>query len=234
MKKKINQILLLNGGLGSRVRSISKKKPKCLIIFNQKSFLQRQLNYFKKNGIKKVLISAGYRSEAIFKEVEKLKIKNLKIQIIVEKFPLGTGGAVKNCEDYLDDFFFVTYGDSWLNLKLKNIKNKLVREKKKNIICIINKNKVKNHRPNILFKKHKIQKYEKNNDLFNYIDYGLMLLSKKNIKKINKKKFDLSFLIKQLIQSNLISVYKVRKKFYEIGSLQGIKDFKKSFNYEIS
>ena len=102
------------------------------------------------------------------------------------------------------------------------------------MLCIISKNKIKNHKPNILFQKNKIQKYKKNNILFNYIDYGLMLLSKKDIKKISKKKFDLSLLIKKLIQSNLISVYKVRKKFYEIGSLQGIKDFKRSFNYEIS
>ena len=234
MKKKINQILLLNGGLGKRVKSISKNKPKCLIKFNQKSFLFWQLKFFKANGIKKVIICAGYKSQFILKELKKIKINNLKIKVVVEKFPLGTGGAIKNCHNYLDDFFFVTYGDSWLNLKFKNIKNKFHRQNKKNMLCIIRKNKIKNHKPNILFKKDKIQNYQKNNILFNYIDYGLMLLSKKDIKKISKKKFDLSLLIKKLIQSNLISVYKVRKKFYEIGSLQGIKDFKRSFNYEIS
>ena len=234
MKKKINQILLLNGGLGKRVRSISKNKPKCLIKFNQKSFLFWQLKFFKANGIKKVIICAGYKSQFILKELKKIKINNLKINVVVENFPLGTGGAIKNCHNYLDDFFFVTYGDSWLNLKFKNIKNKFYRQKKKNMLCIISKNKIKNHKPNILFQKNKIQKYKKNNILFNYIDYGLMLLSKKDIKQISKKKFDLSVLIKKLIQSNLISVYKVRKKFYEIGSLQGIKNFKRSFNYEIS
>jgi len=234
MKKKINQILLLNGGLGKRVRSVSKKKPKCLIKFNQKSFLFWQLKYYKANGIKKVIICAGYKSQFILKELKKIKIKDLEIKIVVEKSPLGTGGAIKNCQDYLDDIFFVTYGDSWLNLKLKNVKKSFNRQNKKNMLCIINKNKINNHNPNILFHKNKILKYEKNNVLFNYIDYGLMLLSKKNIKKISKKKFDLSFLIKKLILSNLISVYKVRKKFYEIGSLQGIKEFKRSFNYEIS
>ena len=67
MKKKINQILLLNGGLGKRVKSISKNKPKCFIKFNQKSFLFWQLKFFKANGIKKVIICAGYKSQFILK-----------------------------------------------------------------------------------------------------------------------------------------------------------------------
>ncbi len=234
MKKKIKQIVLLNGGFGKRVKSVSKNKPKCLIKFNNKTFLHRQLMFFKKNGIKDVIICVGYKSRYIYSEIENIKIKKLNIKISKENFPLGTGGAIKNCQKYLDDNFFVTYGDSWLNLKFNNIRKKFYHQKKNNMICVISKNKIIDHKPNIFIKNKKIKSYEKNNTFFNYIDYGLMILSVKNIKKIKKKKFDLDFLIKKLIQSNSISIYKVRKKFYEIGSLQGIKEFKKSFNYEIS
>ena len=53
-----------------------------------------------------MIICAGYKSQFILKELKKIKIKNLKIKVVVEKFPLGTGGAIKNCHNYLDDFFF--------------------------------------------------------------------------------------------------------------------------------
>ena len=66
MKKKIKQLVLLNGGLGKRVRSVSKNKPKCLIKFNNKTFLYRQLMLFKKNGIKDLIICAGYKNRYIY------------------------------------------------------------------------------------------------------------------------------------------------------------------------
>jgi len=226
MKKKIDQLVLLNGGLGKRVRSISKQKPKCLIKFKKKTFLHHQLLLFKKNGIKEVVICVGYKREQIFSEISKINISNLKIKIVEEINPLGTGGAIKNCIKYLDDIFFVTYGDSWLNLKFRNIEKKFLK-KKKNLISIISKEKLLNHEPNILLKKNKIVDYNKGNISYNYVDYGLMILNKDEFQRIKINKFDLSILIKKLITSQSISFYKVRNKFYEIGSLRGIREFKK-------
>ena len=54
--KKIKQLILLNGGYGSRVKSISKNLPKCLIEFDNKSFLIRQINLFIRKGIKEIII----------------------------------------------------------------------------------------------------------------------------------------------------------------------------------
>lgn len=226
MKKKIDQLVLLNGGLGKRVRLISKQKPKCLIKFKKKTFLHHQLLLFKKNGIKEVVICAGYKREQIFSEISKINISNLKIKIAEEMSPLGTGGAIKNCIKYLDDIFFVTYGDSWLNLKFRNIEKKFLK-KKKNLLSIIKKEKLLNHEPNILVKKNKIVDYNKGNISYNYVDYGLMILNKNEFQRIKINKFDLSILIKKLITSQSISFYKVRNKFYEIGSLKGIREFKK-------
>ena len=227
MKKIINQLVLLNGGFGKRVKLISKEKPKCLIQFKKKTFLNWQLNMFKKNGIKEVIICTGYKNQYIVKKIDNLNFKDLTIKIVKEKYPLGTGGAIKNCSKLLKDFFFVTYGDSWLNLEFKSLKRKFINKKAENIITIINKNKIKDHMPNILIKKNKIVYYSKNNENYNYIDYGLMILNKNEFAKIRKKIFDLSFLINRIISSKSTYYYKVKRKFYEIGSLKGIKEFKK-------
>ena len=227
MKKKINQLVLLNGGRGKRVKSVSKGMPKCLIKFKKKPFLYWQLLLFKKNGIKEIIICVGYKNKEIFSELKKIKINNLKIKIVKEKSLLGTGGAIKNCIKYLNDYFFITYGDSWLNLNFNNLKRKFLKKKKKFIISVISKKKIKNHSPNILINKNKILDYDKNNEFYNYIDYGLMIFNKNIFNTVRKRKFDLNYLVKKLIRLNSINFYKVQTKFYEIGSLEGIRDFKK-------
>ena len=143
MQNQIDQLVLLNGGFGKRVKSISKQKPKCLIKFKKKSFLYWQLNMFRENGIKEVIICVGYKNQFISQEIKKLNIDNLKIKIIKENYPLGTGGAIKNCKKYLKNFFYVTYGDSWLNLRFSNLKKKFINSKSKNIITVIEKKKNK-------------------------------------------------------------------------------------------
>ena len=87
MKKKIKQILILNGGTGTRVKSISKGRPKCLIKICNKTFLYLQLGEIKRQGIKDIVICCGYKSQMIIDEIKKKYIKdlNLNIKISTEK-----------------------------------------------------------------------------------------------------------------------------------------------------
>jgi len=235
MKKKIKQILILNGGTGTRVKSISKGGPKCLIKICNKTFLYLQLGEIKRQGIKDIVICCGYKSQMIIDEIKKKYIKdlNLNIKISTEKKKLGTGGAILNAYKYLDDCFFVTYGDSWLNVNYKEVGKKFINSKKSSIMTLINVSSVKNHRPNILLKNDKIVSYKKNNNdkSFKYIDYGLIAF-KKNIflnfkKNFVLKKFDLKKIIKGLIKKNELVGHVVKKKFYTIGTPEDIFQFKK-------
>ena len=117
--KKIKQLILLNGGYGSRVKSISKNLPKSLIEFDKKSFLIRQIDLFIRKGIKEIIICAGYKGKFIIDELKKYKFKNVKIKIILEPRKLGTGGAILNIFKQLNQNFFVTYGDSWRDIDYK-------------------------------------------------------------------------------------------------------------------
>ena len=66
MNKIVNQIVILNGGKGSRVKSIASGKPKCLIDINNKPFLYRQLKLIKKNNVKNVVICCGFNKADSF------------------------------------------------------------------------------------------------------------------------------------------------------------------------
>ena len=60
-----------------------------------------------------------------------------------------------------------------------------------------------------------------------YIDYGLLIMNKNILKNLRKKNFHLSTLLSNLSLKNLIYGHKVYKRFYEIGTLQGLNDAKK-------
>ena len=60
---------------------------------------------------------------------------------------------------------------------------------------------------------------------YQYVDYGLTLLKKKSLNFFpSKTKLDLSDLNKKLISMNELAAYEIDKRFFEIGSLKGIKE----------
>ena len=224
------EAIILSGGRGTRVKKFTNKIPKCLIDINGKPFLYYQLKYLKKNNINNVILSTGYKSYQI-KDYIKKNINFINIKIVSDgKSFLGTGGAINKSIKFLKDYFFVIYGDSFLNFKLQNLKSK-----KKNSIMAIYKNENKYDISNVEKKKYIIiyDKYNRNNKQ-NYIDYGTSYLDKKIFKGIKKNtKFDLSILLEIISKKNQLRGYIVKKRFYEIGSYSGIKDFKRYINNEL-
>lgn len=120
--KKYDAIILC-GGKGNRIEKITKEKPKCLVDFYGKPFLFYQLKYLKKNRIKNVILSVGYKAEQVQNYVRN-NINFMNVKIINDgKKLLGTGGAIKKSTKLLKDFFYVIYGDSYLNFNLNNLKS---------------------------------------------------------------------------------------------------------------
>ena len=139
--------IILSGGKGKRVKKITKKIHKCLIRFNEKPFIYYQLKYLKKNGIKNVIISTGYKSSEV-KSYLKENISFINTKVVEDgKLFLGTGGATMKSMKYLKEKFFIIYGDSYLTFNLNRMVNKNLAT------MAIFKNKNKYDRSNIEIKK---------------------------------------------------------------------------------
>ena len=219
------QIFILNGGLGKRVKKFSNHKLKCLIDFNGKPFLYHQLKLLKSKNLKDIILCLGFKSNQILNYLKKNKKFSQGIKLSVEKKKLGTGGALINSKKLMNEFFFVTFGDSYLDLNYKKIYNLFKKTKKSSLITVIHKNKLPYHNPNILIKKKKLMMYK--NDLkSNYIDYGLMVFKKEIFLNYSLKRISLITIIKKLIKNKDISFVEIKKKFNEIGSEYGIENFK--------
>lgn len=223
----MKDLVLLIGGKGTRLKSLTKKTPKCLIDIENKPFLYYLFKKFEKEKIQNIYLCSKYKLTLIKKFVQNYKSKKLNIRIFNDgKEFLGTGGSIIKVLKYLDDEFFIQNGDTFLDLNYESVFRKY-KSHGKSMICYSNFKYNTLETPNLSTRKDKILNYDKSNFTNNNsIDAGLYIFQKKNFKEINLSTFDLSFLIKKLIKSNELRAYRIKKKFYEIGSLKGLNDFR--------
>lgn len=91
---KVNEVIVLAGGLGLRLRGVVRDVPKVMADVNGRPFLSYILDYLGENGFTYAILSVGYKYETIKKYFQE-EYKNIKIDYAVEDEPLGTGGAIK-------------------------------------------------------------------------------------------------------------------------------------------
>jgi len=115
--------LILVGGIGERLRPITENIPKPMVPVNGRPFLQYHIEELKKAGIKDIVLCAGYLSHKIQEYFGDGSKFGVKISYSVEKKPLGTAGAIKNAEKYINGTFLVLNGDSYLQLDYNKLIN---------------------------------------------------------------------------------------------------------------
>lgn len=229
-------ILILAGGLATRLRPLSKKTPKSLFLFKGETFLYYQLKLLKKNGFKNIVICTGYLHNRIRSFVQSKKIKYLNLNIKLSRDgikPRGTlGSIIKALKVIKTNFFFVINGDSFVTIEFKLILKKFDLIKKGPLMVIF-KNSNKLERSNSMIKNRKILYNKKKlNNKMKYIDYGVYFFYKKNFNSIKKNKtfLDLSDFLASLSEEGCLDYIITKKKYFEIGSWKGINRFERSIN----
>ena len=115
-------VVILAGGLATRMMPITEKIPKSLIEVAGKPFIIHQLEYLKAQGVGKIVICLGHFGEMIQALVGDGSRFGLNIEYSFDgALLLGTGGAIKKSLHLLPKDFFVVYGDSFLPINYKNI-----------------------------------------------------------------------------------------------------------------
>jgi len=112
---------ILAGGLGARLRSVVSDSPKPMAVVGGKPFLVYLLEWLRKQGIHEVVLCVGYRWQDIHAVLGDGASLNMRLQYSVENAPLGTGGALKNAQIFLQDTFLALNGDSFVDIDLKKL-----------------------------------------------------------------------------------------------------------------
>ena len=125
------KVVILAGGLGTRISEYTKTIPKPMIKIKKKPMIVHIMEHFSKFGFKEFYIATGYKSSVI-KKFFKKKFKKWKIKIVDTGKNTMTGGRLKRLKKYLgNQTFLMTYGDGISDLNIKKLIN-FHKKKKKN------------------------------------------------------------------------------------------------------
>jgi D-glycero-alpha-D-manno-heptose 1-phosphate guanylyltransferase len=108
----VQEAIILAGGLGTRLREAVPDLPKCMAPVNNRPFIYYVITHLQKQGIQRFIFSLGYKSEAFTKYIAEL-LPDGNYELVIEKEPLGTGGAIKfACSHVQHTNVVVVNGDS--------------------------------------------------------------------------------------------------------------------------
>ena len=110
--------IILVGGEGLRLRPLTCNVPKPMVPVVNKPFLEHKLDNLKKHDINEIVLAICYLPDFIRRHFGDGGDFGLSLTYAVEETPLGTGGAVKNAEGFLDETFFVFNGDIFTDIDL--------------------------------------------------------------------------------------------------------------------
>lgn len=114
------EVIILAGGLGTRLRSVVSEVPKCMAPVAGKPFLWYLLKYLSRYDVNRVILSVGYLREVIFKWIDEVREDfPFEFDYSVEMEPLGTGGGIKLALDKANDKrVFVLNGDTFFDVDM--------------------------------------------------------------------------------------------------------------------
>ena len=116
------QVVVLAGGVGSRLRPWTSKIPKPLLKMLDKTLLERVVECMPENMVDEVIVAGGYKVDHI-QEYFKTNEVDFDVRIVRETEPLGTGGALGNCRDIASGTFACFNGDIISSLNAESLVN---------------------------------------------------------------------------------------------------------------
>ena len=99
--------MILAAGLGTRLRPLSLKKPKALVPVGNRPVIDRVIHYLMEHNINEIIINAHHHHQQIVKHIAGGRPYGISIQVRVEPEILGTGGGIKNTDDFWDKAPFI-------------------------------------------------------------------------------------------------------------------------------
>lgn len=220
-------VVILAGGLATRLYPLTCSIPKSLIAINGQPFIDHQLSLLKEKGISKVVLCVANLGNMIESHVGNGSRYGLDVNYSYDgKELLGTGGAIKKASGLLPDSFIVLYGDSYLDINITAVVQRFYKADLPALMTVY-RNRNAFDISNLIIQSGKVIRYDKTarDPTMEYIDYGLIVI-KKNVFDTypSDKPFDLSIMLSRMAADGLVAAFEVEKRFYEIGSVQGIKE----------
>ena len=229
-------VAILAGGVATRLQPITDRIPKALLSIAGRPFIFHQLDLLKSQGIDQVVLCVGHLGEQIRMIVGDGRTLGLSIRYSFDgNEPLGTGGALRQALPLLGDAFFVLYGDAYLPCSFARIQSAYEAARRPALMTVL-RNDNRWDSSNVVYRNGQVLEYEKHSRRSDmaHIDFGVSVLSREVFSRYaDSKVFDLADICRDLSRGGQLAALEVSERFYEIGSLRGIKDTEEFLSHRL-
>lgn len=112
----LTESIILAGGLGTRLKSVSGEIPKPLVDVSGKPFIYYIMDNLLNQGVSHIIIAVSYKADLFISEIGN-EYKGVKVSYSIEESPLGTGGAIKQAMSLCSSSdILIVNGDTYLEI----------------------------------------------------------------------------------------------------------------------
>jgi NDP-sugar pyrophosphorylase family protein len=223
------QVVILGGGLGTRMEAFAGGRPKALVPILGEPFVRHQLRLLATQGIRDVVYVIGFRGEQIRAEVGDGRPFGVAVSYVDEGEHLhGTGGALRFAHDAgsLADVFGVVWGDSYLPIDLRPVLAAFDSSACPALMTVL-RNDDRWDRSNAVFREGRVIDYAKRardrDPQMRWIDYGFSVFRRQVVESIPSGAVrDLGDVCRELSLQGELAGFEVDTRFFEVGSPEGV------------
>ena len=115
------KVVILAGGLGTRISEESDTQPKPMIKIGGMPVLLHIMKIYSYYKINEFIICLGHKGDIIKKFFSNYDSAPWNVQLIDTGLDTMTGGRIKRIQEHIDDTFCVTYGDGLSDININNL-----------------------------------------------------------------------------------------------------------------
>jgi NDP-sugar pyrophosphorylase family protein len=228
------QVLVLAGGLGTRMLPLTADRPKALLPVAGRPFAEHQVELLAAHGVDDIVFSIAYRGDMIRDALGDGRRWDVRLHYVDEGDDRrGTGGAVRLFADsgFAAEAFAVLYGDTYLPIAYRPVWTAFADQGLPALMTVLeNRDRwdVSNARLSadgrVVYRKGSGQQYG-----MTHIDYGLSVLATATVldRIPGDTVVDLADVFAEMSDRGELAGYEVRERFYEIGSADGMDDLER-------
>jgi len=219
-----NRVVLMVGGLGTRLRPLTDDMPKPLLKVGNKPILETIIENFSKYGFKEFILSVNYKSEMIKEYFGNGSHFGVHIEYVHEDKRMGTAGALSLMKDKLKDDFFVMNGDLLTNINYEHLLNYHLNDDTVATMCVKEYDFQIPYGVVNIDNNHITSISEKPLHKF-FVNAGIYMLSPQALKLIpDNEFFDMPTLFDNLIKHKKKTIsFPIREYWLDIGEIEEYK-----------
>jgi len=220
-KKKPNKVVLMVGGLGTRLRPLTENTPKPMLMVGHKPILQTIVEKFAEYGFVDIVMCVNYKSNIIQEYFGDGSLFGVNIEYIFEEKRMGTAGALSLLKEIPSEPFFVMNGDLLTNVNFEHLFHYHLSNNAMATMCVreydfqVPYGVVNIENGKIMSIKEKpVQKF--------FVSAGIYMLNPEVVKHVSKDTFyDMPTLFEKLIEQNYNTLsFPIREYWMDIGRIE--------------